>query len=42
MPKESLLCLLIIMSGAPVYLIFVKSKKPKSLQKKIGILEIYF
>lgn len=41
MPKESILCLVIIMSGAPVYLIFVKSKKPKSLQKKINDFTVW-
>ena len=41
MPRESVLCLAIILTGAPVYIIFVKLKKPKPVQKKISKLYVF-
>jgi hypothetical protein len=35
-PFDSLLCLLILAAGIPVYYIGVKWKKPKEFQDKIG------
>ena len=35
-PGDSLLCLVVILAGVPVYYIFVVMKKPKYLKDKIG------
>jgi len=40
-PKESFICLGIIASGIPVYLIGVKWKKPKAIQNKLDKLTIF-
>ena len=39
-PKESFICLLMMFAGVPVYILGVKLKKPKSIQSKLGNLEL--
>lgn len=35
-PMDSAICMLVILSGVPVYYLFVKVNKPKSVQDKLG------
>lgn len=39
-PFDSLLCIFVILLGAPVYYLFVVMEKPKSVQIKIGKLKL--
>ena len=41
-PYEALMCLMLIAFGIPVYLIFVKMDKPKSLDNAISNQFYYF
>lgn len=35
-PFDSIICILVILAGVPVYILFVKVNKPKNIQGKIG------
>ncbi len=40
-PKDSFLCLGVILAGIPVYIVGVKWKKPKSVQSKIDAVTVF-